>query len=101
MLIIGGVLHALGEILTSGGGFSLSFELAEPAAPGAYQGAYGTGQAFGMMLGPVLVTTVIDDAGTLGWLLYTAGYGLLGLVGWTLTRTVVRTTDRDRGEAPA
>lgn len=87
VLIVGGVLHAMGEILTSGGGFSLSFELADPRSPGLYQGAYGTGQALGMMLGPLLVTTVIG-LGTVGWLFYAVGYGLLGVAGWALTRTV-------------
>ncbi|WP_432476184.1 MFS transporter [Nocardioides sp. GXQ0305] len=85
VLVLGGVAHGLGEILTSGAGFSLSFELADARAPGAHQGFYGTGQALGMMAGPALVTLVIA-LGPRGWLLYTLGFAVLGLAGRALAR---------------
>lgn len=91
VLVAGGVTHALGEILTSGSGFSLSFELADPRSPGAYQGAYSTGQSLGMMLGPVLATTVVA-AGQVAWLGYAVLFAALGVGGWVLSRRVATVT---------
>jgi MFS family permease len=85
VLVAGGVAHGIGEVLTSGAGFSLSFELADERAPGSYQGFYGTGQAIGMMLGPVLVTTALG-IGPAGWLAFAAAYVLLGGAGWAMVR---------------
>jgi hypothetical protein len=85
VLVAGGVAHALGEVLTSGAGFSLSYELADDRAPGRFQGFYGTGQAFGMMLAPLLVTSAVT-LGPAGWLIFTVAYGLLGAAGWAVAR---------------
>ena len=63
----------------------MSFELADDRAPGTFQGFYGTGQAVGMMFGPVLATGAIA-VGPVGWLGFAATYAVLGVAGWTITR---------------
>ncbi len=85
VLVTGGVAHGLGEVLTSGAGFSMSFELADDQAAGTFQGFYGTGQAIGMMLGPVLATGAIA-VGPASWLAFAAAYVLLGVAGLSITR---------------
>ena len=81
VLIVGGVVHAVGEVLTSGAGFSLGYELADEHAAGQYQGFFGAAQSVGMMLGPVLVTTMIS-VGSLGWVVLALVYAGLGLAGY-------------------
>lgn len=67
-LLIGAVLlHTFAEILSSAGTWSLSFELADPVRPGAYQGVFAMGFSLGSMLAPVVVTATALDHGMPGW----------------------------------
>src|SRR5690606_29522919 len=56
LLIAASVLHALSEVLSQAGAWGLSFELADPRRPGAYQGMYSMAFAIAAMVGPLVIT---------------------------------------------
>ncbi|KNX38747.1 MFS transporter [Luteipulveratus halotolerans] len=85
VLIAGGLVHAVGEILTSGAGFSLGYELADERAMGRYQGFFGAAQSVGMMLGPVLVASVVA-AGWWAWVALGVLYAGLAVAGYVTGR---------------
>lgn len=72
LLVVAALAHAFAEVFSQAGGWGLSFELADPAAPGAYQGVFGMGYNLGAMLAPLVVTAAIA----------------LGLTGWALLAVV-------------
>lgn len=84
-LLLAVFIQSLGEVLFAGAGFSMSFELADSARVGAYQGVYGVGSAAGYMLGPAAVTAAIT-AGAVGWGALATLYFGTGLGGWALVR---------------
>ncbi|MEU1265958.1 MFS transporter [Streptomyces cellulosae] len=76
------VLFTLGEIWGEAARWGLRYELAPANAQGQYLGAFATGDAFALIVGPALVTTVPDRLGGLGWLLIAALFcGLLAVSG--------------------
>lgn len=86
-LTLATVAHSFAEILSEAGGWTLAFELADPANAGAYQGVNQTGMAVGTMLAPLVVTTTAIEHGTAGWaalaaLFLIAGLSTRGLVRW-------------------
>ncbi|WP_405060040.1 MFS transporter [Kribbella sp. NBC_01505] len=72
LLIVAAIVHVLGEMLQSAGGWGISFELAPPGAQGQYQGAYAMGHQLGDLVAPLILTTIAVSWGWPGWLL-TAG----------------------------
>ncbi|MGP3926316.1 MFS transporter [Streptomyces sp. 8N616] len=79
VLLLGGIVHTLGEMLSEAAGWSLSYDLADPAAPGEYQGVFNIGNAAGMLLSPLLVTGTVIHFGLAGWLLLAAVFLLAGI----------------------
>ncbi len=67
VLLAASVAYTVGELWNEGGSWGLAFELADPAAPGAYQGLSQAGIAVGRMLGPLVVTVTAIEHGTTGW----------------------------------
>jgi hypothetical protein len=86
----GGAVHTLGEILSSAGGWALSYELADPAAPGEYQGVFNSGIAAGMLLSPLLVTSTAIRFGMAGWLSLATVFLLTGAACVPATRFAIR-----------
>jgi MFS family permease len=91
VLLVAGVVQTVGELLSSAIGWALSYELADPAAPGAYQGLFNSGFAAAIMLAPLLVTSTALRFGLAGWLVLAAMFAAAGLalvpVGrWAATR---------------
>ncbi|OEJ24561.1 hypothetical protein AR457_08480 [Streptomyces agglomeratus] len=85
------VLFTLGEIWGEAARWGLRYELAPEHAQGQYGGVFATGDALAVIAGPLLVTTVPDRLGTLGWLLMAALFlGSLALSG-PAVRWAVRT----------
>ncbi|RKE22503.1 MFS transporter [Streptomyces sp. TLI_171] len=92
VLILAGVLlHSLAELLTSAGGWTLSLDLADPAAHGEYQGVFMSGQAASHVTGPLVITATVLTHGATGWALLAA---LLAAAGLTIPLAV-------RGAKPA
>jgi MFS family permease len=67
MLLAAILLHTFAEVLSSAGGWSLSFELADRNRAGAYQGVYGMGFSIGSTLAPAVVTVTALAHGMAGW----------------------------------
>lgn len=80
LLIVAALIHVLGEMLQSAGGWGISFELAPPGAQGQYQGAYAMGRQLGDLVAPLLLTTVAISWGWPGWLLVAALFLIAGLL---------------------
>ncbi|MBL1083773.1 MFS transporter [Streptomyces actinomycinicus] len=69
VLVAGAVLQVVAEMQQSAGSWQLSFELAPADRIGEYQGFFGTGVTIARTLGPLLLTWLLLDWGTPGWLL--------------------------------
>ncbi|MFB4276197.1 MFS transporter [Nonomuraea sp. MTCD27] len=86
-LLVATVLQVTAEMLLASGAWEISFTLAPDDRQGQYQAFFGTGVAVARMLGPVVLTTLVLDGGTLGWLLTgtmfaTAGAAMAPAVRW-------------------
>ncbi|MFF0865183.1 MFS transporter [Nonomuraea sp. NPDC003560] len=86
-LIAAGCLQVAGEMLLAAGAWEIGFGLAPDDRQGQYQGFFGTGTAVARMLGPAVLTTLVLDGGTVGWLLLglafmTAGAAMAPAVRW-------------------
>lgn len=79
LVLVGVVIHTVGEIWQSAGGFELSFALAPPHAVGQYQGLFGMGLGIGVTIGPALLIALCIDWGTPGWWLVGAMFAVTGL----------------------
>ncbi|MFE0453755.1 MFS transporter [Streptomyces sp. NPDC058914] len=69
VLVLGAVLQAAAEMGQSAGSWQLSFDLAPADRVGEYQGFFGTGVTVARTLGPLLLTWLLVEWGTPGWLL--------------------------------
>jgi MFS family permease len=78
LLLLGAMLHVVGEIRQAAGSWGISFGLAPEHAQGQYQGTYAMSADLGKMLAPALLTWLAVDHGTAGWLLMGAGFALVG-----------------------
>jgi MFS family permease len=67
VLVLAAIAHAFAEVLSQAGGWGLSFELADQAAPGAYQGVFSMGYNLGAMLAPIVITAALAF-GLAGWI---------------------------------
>lgn len=68
-LVVGAVLQVVAEMGQSAGSWQLSFDLAPEGRAGEYQGLFGTGVTVARTLGPLLLTALLVEWGTPGWLL--------------------------------
>ncbi|MCX5385603.1 MFS transporter [Streptomyces sp. NBC_00083] len=69
VLLVAGALQVAGEMMQSAGAWQIGFDLAPAEQQGQYQGFFGMGVPLARMLGPLLLTALIVDWGTPGWLL--------------------------------
>ncbi|WUH89417.1 MFS transporter [Streptomyces sp. NBC_00433] len=69
ILVVGAILQVIAEMQQSAGSWQLSFDLAPADRIGEYQGFFGTSVTVARTLGPLVLTTVLLDWGTPGWLL--------------------------------
>ncbi|MFF0270959.1 MFS transporter [Kribbella sp. NPDC004536] len=80
LLVVAALVHVVGEMLQSAGGWGVSFELSPAGAQGQYQGAYAMSRQLGDLTGPVLLTSVAVAWGWPGWLLTGAVFLTAGLL---------------------
>jgi MFS family permease len=78
VLLAAVVLETAGEVFSQAGGWLLSYDLADPAATGAYQGVFNAGASAGMMAGPAVVTATAIGHGPAGWAVPAALFALSG-----------------------
>ncbi len=69
VLVLGAVLQVVAEMGQSAGSWQLSFDLAPADRVGEYQGLFGTGVTVARTLGPLVLTALLVEWGTPGWLL--------------------------------
>jgi Major Facilitator Superfamily len=91
VLVVGALVHVLGEVVSSAGGWGLGFGLAPDARQGQYQGLFSTGMAGATMLGPVLLAAVVVPHGTVGFaglalVFALAGAALVPVTAWAARR---------------
>ncbi|MBJ3806018.1 MFS transporter [Streptomyces flavofungini] len=69
VLVAASVLLLAAEMLQSAGSWQLGFDLAPSGRIGEYQGFFGTGVTVARTLGPLILTALLVEWGTPGWLL--------------------------------
>ena len=79
-LVIGMVVHTVGELYTAAGSWSIGFELAVEEHMGQYQGVYSLGWGFGGTFGPAYVTFMVLGFGLAGWTIVGAVFLVSGIV---------------------
>ena len=79
VLVLAAVLLTVGEVLTQAGAWTLSYDLADDRAVGAYQGTFNAGTAAGQMAGPLVITQTAIRHGLAGWTLLGALFAAAGL----------------------
>lgn len=77
VLFLAASVHVIGELFFVGSGLGLSVGLTPEDAHGEYQGVFSTGQSAAMMLAPGVMTVLLVEWGTVGWLML-AGLYLIG-----------------------
>jgi MFS family permease len=90
VLTAGAVLAwSVGEVASQAGTWTLSFELTPAAAAGAYQGFFTMGWHTGVMLGPVVVTSLAVTHGLVGWVALSGLLGVAGTLLWLLALRIL------------
>ncbi|MGW6732039.1 MFS transporter [Streptomyces sp. NPDC055013] len=102
VLVVGAVLQVVAEMGQSAGSWQLSFDLAPEGRVGEYQGLFGTGVTVARTLGPLLLTALLVEWGTPGWLLLggamlAASYAMGPAARWAAGRRA----EEDRVRRPA
>ncbi|WP_369229640.1 MFS transporter [Streptomyces sp. R21] len=95
VLVLATVCFTYGEMWTSAAGWCFAYDLADPRAPGAYQGIFGMGTGVADIVGPVTATSVVVALGIPGW----AAVGVCFVVAALLTGPVVERCLRRRAPA--
>ncbi|MEU9077310.1 MFS transporter [Kitasatospora sp. NPDC048538] len=90
VVLAGALVHSLGELLTSAGGWTLSLDLADPRAHGEYQGVFMSGQAAAHVIGPLVVALTVVDHGVAGWVVLAGLFVLAGSALPVVTRRAAR-----------
>ncbi|MGC7102084.1 MFS transporter [Amycolatopsis lurida] len=91
ILVAGGLVHVLGELVYSAGSWALAYELAPEHAQGQYQGVFTMSIQLGAMLAPMIGTALIMGAGLPGWLVFAGVLLGAGLAAPAAARWAVRT----------
>lgn len=79
VLLAAALLLTAGEVLNQAGAWTLSYDLADERAVGAYQGVFNAGTAAGQMAGPLVVTQTAIRHGLAGWTVLGAVFAAAGL----------------------
>ncbi|GLY30936.1 MFS transporter [Kineosporia sp. NBRC 101731] len=94
LLLTAVVVHTIGEIWHSAGGFELSFTLAPAHAVGQYQGLFGMGLGLGVSIGPALLIALCIQWGRPGWWVVGALFAVTGLAVPATVRWAERVRER-------
>ncbi|SBT37858.1 MFS transporter [Micromonospora auratinigra] len=86
LLLVATAVYTVGDLWHGSAGAGLAYDLAPPAAIGAYQGADGLLAGLARAVGPALLTLLLLDGGVPGWLALGALFAGVGLAAPALTR---------------
>ncbi|GGU75126.1 MFS transporter [Streptomyces albospinus] len=96
LLLAAGAMHVWGELLVSAASWHIAFGLAPTGKQGQYQGFVMTGYGTAMMLAPTLLTFLLIEWGSPGWLVLGGAFLLATLP----TGAVVAWAERTRRPQP-
>ncbi|WJV50658.1 MFS transporter [Streptomyces flavofungini] len=96
VIVLGVVVHTVGELWHAAASFELSFGLAPEHAQGQYSGLFAIGQGLSNAIGPPLLGLLCLGWGEPGWLVV----GALLLVTGQFVPLVVNWSDRTRAHRP-
>lgn len=94
VILLAALAHAFAEVLSQAGGWGLSFELADPARAGTYQGVFSMGYSVGALAAPLVVTSTALTLGLAGWAILAAVFLASGLGTWAIARAAARSAAR-------
>lgn len=90
VLVIGMLVHTVGELQAAAGSWSIGFDLADERHMGQYQGVYSLGWGLGGTVGPLYVTSMAIGLGMLGWWIMGAVFAVAGLaMYWLVDKTFI------------
>ncbi|GAA2746199.1 MFS transporter [Terrabacter aerolatus] len=93
-LVVGSLVHVVGEMIGSGGQWGLQMGLAPHERQGQYQGFAGLGFSVLAVVAPPLVTYFCVDLGETGWLVLAAFMVVIALVSVPAARWALRSRAR-------
>jgi hypothetical protein len=96
LILIGVVVHTVGELWQAAASFELSFGLAPAHAQGQYSGLFGMGHGLTNAAAPTVLGLLCVTWGAPGWLVMGGIFVAVGLI----MPYVVRWAERTRAEAP-
>ncbi len=94
LLVVGSLVHVVGEMIGSGGQWGLQMGLAPHERQGQYQGFAGLGFSLTSVVGPPLVALFCVELGEVGWLALAALMMLTGLVAVPASRWALASRER-------
>lgn len=94
LLVVGSLVHVVGEMIGSGGQWGLQMGLAPHERQGQYQGFAGLGFSLTSVVGPPLVALFCVELGEVGWLALAALMVLTGLVAVPASRWALASRER-------
>ncbi|MEV4413223.1 MFS transporter [Catellatospora sp. NPDC049609] len=96
LIVVGVVIHTVGELWHTAGSLELRFSLAPAHAQGQYTGLFGMGTGAAGVAAPSILALCCITWGVPGWLLLGAVFVVVGL----LTPRIVRWAERNRSWSP-
>ena len=89
-LVLGMVLHTIGELYSSGASWGIGFGMARQDLQGQYQGAYALGRNLMGVLGPLIVISTAVSLGRAGWVVLAGSLVVIGAAFEPLVRSYQR-----------
>ncbi len=91
VLLLGAIVHVLGEMLHAAGSWALGFGLAPEHVQGQYQGLFAMSSQLGLMITPVLVAVMLAQLGTAGWMVFAGLFLVAGMAAPAVGRWALAT----------
>jgi MFS family permease len=96
ILMVGGLVHVIGEMLSAAGSWALAFGFAPENAQGQYQGLFAMSTQFGQTVTPVLAAVLLTRLLAFGWIVFAALFVAAGLAAPAVARWAQRSGSRAR-----
>ncbi|RKR87321.1 MFS transporter [Micromonospora pisi] len=90
LLLFATVVYTVGDLYHANASAGLSYNLADPAALGQYQGVFGLVTGLAQAAGPALLTLLLIGGGRVGWVVLAVMLSLAGSAVPALTRRARR-----------
>jgi MFS family permease len=94
VLVVGSLVHVVGEMIGSGGQWGLQMGLAPHEKQGQYQGFAGLGFSVVAVIGPPIVTLLCVEMGETGWLILAGLMLSVALVSVPVSRWALASRER-------